>query len=48
MNQDWKTDIWKERHSITQEDFTPSEIVEIWFLTRRAWNIVNRCCGILN
>ena len=29
MNQDWKTDIRKERHSITQEDFTPSEIVDI-------------------
>jgi type I restriction-modification system DNA methylase subunit len=28
-NQDWKTDIRKERHSITQEDFTPSEIVDI-------------------
>ena len=29
MNQDWKTDIRKERHSITQEDFTPPEIVDI-------------------
>ena len=28
-NQDWKTDIRKERHSITQEDFTPPEIVDI-------------------
>ena len=28
-NQDWKTDIRKERHHITQEDFTPSEIVDI-------------------
>lgn len=28
-NQDWKTDIRKERHKITQEDFTPPEIVNI-------------------
>lgn len=28
-NQDWKTDIRKERHKITQEDFTPVEIVNI-------------------
>ena len=27
--QDWKTDIRKERHHITQEDFTPSEIVDM-------------------
>lgn len=30
-NQDWKTDIRKERHSITQEDFTPDEVLDVMF-----------------
>lgn len=29
MNKDWKTDIRKDRHHITQEDFTPPEIVDL-------------------
>lgn len=28
-NKDWKTDIRKDRHHITQEDFTPPEIVDL-------------------
>lgn len=29
INQDWKTDVRKDRHHITQEDFTPPEIVDM-------------------
>ena len=29
INQDWKTDVRKYRHHITQEDFTPPEIVDM-------------------